>query len=174
MADRTFLIQSKVLAMATKQARGTKRTCQSNECGARFYDLDRTPIVCPVCGSIYELPSGPVAAAAATAEEKAPRRPKKPEYVAEKVLPVEETAAVEGEEVLADVEEVEEQIAAEEDETFLEQEEEEGGDVSNIIGGPVQEGGEETRWRRRRAPGGAWPRQQRPPQGTPPAQTVLR
>ena len=56
----------------------------------------------------------------------------------------EETAEVEAEEVLADVEEVEEPIAAEEDETFLEPEEEEGGDVSNIIGGPVQEGGEET------------------------------
>src|SRR3989304_399086 len=127
--------------MATKQARGTKRTCQSNECGARFYDLDRTPVVCPICGSVYELPSGPAVAAAGTAGEKAPRKAKKPEFAPGKVLAPEETAEVEAEEVLADVEEVEEPIAAEEDETFLEPEEEEGGDVSNIIGGPVQEGG---------------------------------
>ena len=31
---------------------GVKRTCQS--CGARFYDLQRTPILCPKCGSNVE------------------------------------------------------------------------------------------------------------------------
>ena len=30
-----------------KPARGIKRVCQS--CGTRFYDLGRTPIVCPSC-----------------------------------------------------------------------------------------------------------------------------
>ena len=37
----------------SKPARGTKRVCPS--CGARFYDLNRTPIVCPVCQSIYHV-----------------------------------------------------------------------------------------------------------------------
>ena len=32
---------------------GTKRVCQS--CGARFYDLARTPIVCPSCGAVFDL-----------------------------------------------------------------------------------------------------------------------
>lgn len=32
---------------------GTKRTCQS--CTARFYDLRRSPIVCPKCGEAYEV-----------------------------------------------------------------------------------------------------------------------
>lgn len=32
---------------------GTKRTCQS--CTARFYDLRRSPIVCPKCEEIYEV-----------------------------------------------------------------------------------------------------------------------
>lgn len=32
---------------------GTKRTCQG--CSARFYDLMRTPIVCPKCGTTFEL-----------------------------------------------------------------------------------------------------------------------
>lgn len=31
---------------------GQKRTCQS--CGCRFYDLTRTPIVCPKCGATVE------------------------------------------------------------------------------------------------------------------------
>ncbi len=39
--------------MSNKAARGTKRTCQG--CGARFYDLNRDPIICPVCGAEYRL-----------------------------------------------------------------------------------------------------------------------
>lgn len=34
---------------------GTKRCCQG--CSARFYDLSRTPIVCPKCGETYEVQS---------------------------------------------------------------------------------------------------------------------
>ena len=130
--------------MATKQARGTKRTCQSNECGARFYDLGRDPIICPICGTVYELASSAGAIAATAPEAKAPRKTKKPELVASPEFAAEDAApAVEGEEALADIEDGEETIATEEDETFLEEEEEEGGDMSNIIGGPVQEGEEE-------------------------------
>ncbi len=31
---------------------GLKRTCQS--CSTRFYDLSRTPIVCPKCGAVFD------------------------------------------------------------------------------------------------------------------------
>jgi len=34
---------------------GTKRTCLS--CGARFYDLQRSPIACPTCGTVFDLES---------------------------------------------------------------------------------------------------------------------
>jgi uncharacterized protein (TIGR02300 family) len=118
--------------MATKQARGTKRTCQNSDCGSRFYDLNRVPVVCPVCGTTYHIASAP--AGAVLAEEKAPRKPKK-EYVEE---PIAAGAEAEGEEALEPIE-GEEAIATEEDETFLEEEEEDGGDMSNIIGGPVSE-----------------------------------
>ncbi len=125
--------------MATKDARGTKRTCQSDECGSRFYDLNRDPIVCPICGSIYEIASNPAAAAAAAeAEARAARKAKKAEIVAEEApadLPPD------AEEALADIE-AEEPVAGAEDETFLEEEEEDGGDVTTIIGG-VEEGEEE-------------------------------
>lgn len=126
--------------MASKQARGTKRTCQNSECGSRFYDLDRDPIVCPICGSKYQIASSPMAIAAPA--EKA-RKPKKAEFEPS-AAPVEDAEEVETEEALAEAatEGEEEPAAAEADETFLE-EEEESGDVSTIIGGPVAEGDEE-------------------------------
>ena len=124
--------------MSTKAARGIKRTCQSNECGARYYDLNRDPIACPICGTIYLIAHSAVPITAAMIDEK-PRKAKK-ELVTDKELAPE--AAAEGDEALVDIEEAED-IPADDDETFLEAEEEEGGDVSNIIGGPVAEGEEE-------------------------------
>ena len=41
----------------SKPARGSKRVCPS--CGARFYDLSRTPIVCPVCQTVYQVTPPP-------------------------------------------------------------------------------------------------------------------
>ena len=41
----------------SKPARGTKRVCPS--CGARFYDLNRTPIVCPACQYSYQITPPP-------------------------------------------------------------------------------------------------------------------
>jgi len=124
--------------MATKQARGTKRSCQS--CDERFYDLDRTPIICPFCGSKYVIASSPAALAALQAEQRelAAKKAKKAAAADDEG----ELPAVEGEEALADVE-TDDTGGADDDETFLEEEEEEGGDVSNIIGGPAGEGDEE-------------------------------
>ena len=31
--------------------RGVKQTCRNEECGCSFYDLNRTPVVCPYCGT---------------------------------------------------------------------------------------------------------------------------
>ena len=117
--------------MATKKARGTKRTCQNPECGSRFYDLDRSPIVCPVCDSTYAIASAPMTAAAVEDEVK----PKKPEFADEVAATPE--PEVESTEALAEIEAGEEAGADEPDETFLEEEEEDGGDVSGIIGGNV-------------------------------------
>ncbi|MBC7831756.1 MAG: TIGR02300 family protein [Hyphomicrobium sp.] len=123
--------------MATNKDRGTKRTCQNGECGARFYDLNRSPIVCPICGSKYAIAHSPSAAAAVAQEERAQRKLKKAEF---EPAPAE----AETEEVIADVEteETDDTAAGAADETFLEEEEEDGGDVSTIIG-PVE--GEEER-----------------------------
>jgi uncharacterized protein (TIGR02300 family) len=129
--------------MATKQARGTKRTCQNEECGARFYDLNRNPIVCPVCEEMYEIASSPLTVD--VNEEKARFKGKRADYDADKGARAEDAERAEpAEESLEDLEVADEEVAAEADETFLEEEEEEGGNLSNVIGGPVAEGEEET------------------------------
>jgi uncharacterized protein (TIGR02300 family) len=118
-----------------KAQRGTKRTCQNEECGARFYDLNRDPIICSICGTVYELePAAPPVAQRA-------QRPPVKQPIVERPAP-EEPPSVEGEELVA-VEGVEEPVAADEDETFLE-EEEEPSDVSGIIDAPIEDADEKT------------------------------
>lgn len=128
---------SKVGSMATKQDRGTKRTCQNGECGARFYDLNRDPIVCPICGADYVIAHSPTPITSVQPEEKPARKAKKEEF-AEADGPEDEADSEE--EALAGVE-TDDSVDEGGDETFLEEEEEDGGDVSKIIG-PV-DGGEE-------------------------------
>jgi uncharacterized protein (TIGR02300 family) len=80
---------------------GLKRTCPT--CGAKFYDLRRETIVCPVCDSAYDperLPKprrgGPVA------------REEKPAAVVRRPVPVEDEEDVGEEDVAAvDLDEIE-------------------------------------------------------------------
>jgi uncharacterized protein (TIGR02300 family) len=124
--------------MSTKAERGTKRTCQNPECGSRFYDLNRDPILCPICQATYEIAASPLAmAAAAPLAETARRVAKKPAYDVAGTKP-DDVPEAEGDE-LAVVEGEDEPAASDDDETFLEEEEEDGSDMSNIIGGPVAE-----------------------------------
>lgn len=120
--------------MSTKQARGTKRTCQNSECGSRFYDLNRSPIVCPVCQSQYVIASAPISVADLQAEVPAPNK----EFADTSAVTPDEAPEVEAE-ALADIEPAEEAGADEADETFLEEEEEDGGDVTGIIGGVAED-----------------------------------
>ena len=128
--------------MATKAERGTKRTCQNNACGARFYDLNRDPIACPVCGTAYNIAVTAASVAAAAAQDKAARKAatKKPAFVEPEEVVADDAAVVEDAELVGAIE-GEDDTAPAADETFLEEEEEEG-DVSGIIGG-VSEGEEE-------------------------------
>ena len=129
--------------MSTKAERGTKRTCRNPECNSRFYDLNRDPIICPMCQTVFELvPTTASAAMPVGQAAMAPRAPAKqrPAYaVGEGVKPVEAPVVEADEDALPAIESDEEPAAAEEDETFLEAEEEDGSDMSNIIGGPVAE-----------------------------------
>lgn len=116
--------------MSTKAARGTKRTCQNSGCGSRFYDLNRDPITCPICGAQYVIASAPL-----TGDPNADRPVEANKEFADAGALAPGDAPEVAAEDLPDVEAGDEPVAAEEDETFLEEEEEDGGDVTGIIGG---------------------------------------
>lgn len=132
--------------MSDKQARGTKRSCQS--CNNRFYDLNRDPIVCPICSTPFVLTAVEVAAIAAEVASRP--KPAKP-TLKEKVFALPDTPPdgdeipdMESTEALAEIEGEEAEIADDETaDTFLEPEEGDEADVSGLIEGPA-EGEEET------------------------------
>ncbi|MBL8808121.1 MAG: TIGR02300 family protein [Rhodospirillales bacterium] len=92
---------------------GLKRTCQS--CGARFYDLSKSPISCPKCGAEYDP------------EVLLKSRRGKPAPVVPKPAPVEEPEPVEAE--AAEGEEEEEDAVIEDTSELGEDEE----DVAEVI-----------------------------------------
>lgn len=126
---------------------GIKRTCAS--CGAKYYDLNRDPIVCPSCGAVFALatparPERPAEPKPEPAKEQEPVEVQREEGV----VSLEEAEADGGEDTgpdvdgdsddeaaIADVEgaEIEDDVADDDsDDTFLE-EEEDGDDVSGLL-----------------------------------------
>ena len=129
--------------MSIKAERGTKRVCQS--CGSKFYDLNRDPIICPACQTVYQM-SAPSSRAPAggnnlDADDDAvlDAGQRGLEFV-----PLDEVAAGEGED-LPEIEGDEIGDVAEDDdaaldpggeeEPFLEAEDESEADVSGFVGG---------------------------------------
>ena len=62
---------------------GQKRICA--QCAARFFDLNRSPIICPTCGTEFIVPLPP--------PSRPPRAPRKFQYPAAGSAPVDEIAA---------------------------------------------------------------------------------
>jgi uncharacterized protein (TIGR02300 family) len=119
---------------------GTKRQCQN--CGAKFFDLAKDPIVCPKCGTVYQvaaLPARSSARAGKVVEEEEPE----PETAEAELVPLEEADDTADEKVAAVVPDDDIEIEDEEPaDTFLEEEEEDSDDVSTLIDGDI-EGDEE-------------------------------
>jgi uncharacterized protein (TIGR02300 family) len=125
---------------------GTKRLCAG--CGAKFYDLNKDPITCPKCGTVYEVvvvaPRGRPDAAAARAQAAQVAEAEPETNEAEFVSLEEADAEVEGgakksaAEGGEDVEDVEVEGGDEDDNTFIEETEEEDTDVTEIIGGDIE------------------------------------
>ena len=84
---------------------GLKRSCVA--CGTRFYDLARTPAVCPKCGTEQpaEQPRLRRAAPAPIPDEKLKKRAASPEAEADDI----EVEDVEGDEAIEDAEELEDE-----------------------------------------------------------------
>lgn len=129
----------------TKEARGTKRTCQNDECEAKFYDLNRDPIVCPVCSAVYKL--------ATEAQEEEIEAVAAPPVRAKTVAP--EKEAADGDEVaddddaLVSLEEADAELGDDDDDddaddTFLADDDDDPDGVEDIIGGGVSTDDEET------------------------------
>jgi uncharacterized protein (TIGR02300 family) len=114
-----------------KAERGIKRTCQNTECGVRFYDLSRDPIICPKCSTTYDLALAAPVPAIPTARTY--QRPVK-KQVADVVGPV---VAEEGED-LEVIEAEEEPTTAEDDDTLIEEVEDDSPDVTGIIDAPIE------------------------------------
>ena len=116
---------------------GVKRLC--GNCGAKFYDLSRDPIVCPKCSTVFVPPvatrsRAEAAAAPAVAEEEvAAPEAAEAEFVsledADKESEGAKAVVVEGVE-----EEVEVDDESLDDAAFIVPEEDEEDDVTDIIG----------------------------------------
>lgn len=133
--------------MATKEARGTKRTCQNPDCESRFYDLNNDPIVCPHCEAVYKLT--PEQVAEAESEDKVdPKTAAAAGNGATDEAEAGDGAEIEEDDALVSLEDAEEDDVEdtsddEEDNTFLEDDDDDDGNVSDILGGSVGEDGED-------------------------------
>jgi uncharacterized protein (TIGR02300 family) len=129
---------------------GTKRLCA--HCSAKFYDLTKDPILCPKCGKVYEAapvvtrgrpePAVVVAPrpAPAPVEEVAVPEPQEAELVSLEEADAEAQGAKKPagtSEPDAEEEEVEMDETLD-DATFIEEQEEEDADVTDIIGGDIE------------------------------------
>ena len=106
---------------------GMKRQCQN--CAAKFFDLNRNPIVCPKCDTVFQVAAASRAhARAAAADDDEAAQPGAAELVS-----LEDAEAGEGKAVAAATEGIEIDDDSPADETFLEEEEEENDDVAGLI-----------------------------------------
>ena len=128
---------------------GTKRLCAS--CGVRFYDLNKSPIVCPKCETVFVPP----VLTRARPEPAAAAKPVAPASVVEPVVPEtpeaefvsleDADAEAQGKKPLAAVtpgaegEEAEvEMDESLDDAAFIEEQEEGDPDVTDIIGETIE------------------------------------
>ena len=131
---RPALFWNRDITHVAKPELGGKHQCQN--CGAKFFDLNRDPIVCPKCGTVFQ--GAPAAAAraqpASAKEEEADETTTTGDA---ELISLEDAEAPEEKAAAAidDDVEVEDDDSAED--TFLEEEEEEDDDVSGLIDGDI-------------------------------------
>ena len=113
---------------------GIKRQCQN--CGAKFFDLNRAPILCPKCGATFQPAAVTRAAprAAAAVDDDADTENPNVELVSleDADAPDEKVAVVPDDDI-----EIEDDDTA--DETFLEEEEGDADDVTALIDSDIED-----------------------------------
>ena len=130
---------------------GTKRVCPDT--GRKFYDLNKDPVISPYTGKVVavEMPTSRArpdqaaaaqraAAAAAPAEEAAAPEPQEAELVSLEDADAEAQGAKGAVETAEpDIEEEVEMDESLDDAAFIEEQEEEDADVTDIIGGDIED-----------------------------------
>jgi uncharacterized protein (TIGR02300 family) len=112
---------------------GSKRQCQN--CGAKFFDLNKDPIICPKCATVFQAAPRSRVAAKAEEEENEVATPAGVEVVSLDEVEASEEKAAEPAVDDIDVEDDTDDNAP--DDPFLEEEEEDDDDVSNLIDGDI-------------------------------------
>jgi uncharacterized protein (TIGR02300 family) len=113
---------------------GAKRQCQN--CSTKFFDLNREPIICPNCGTVFQ--AVPLARAARVTPAARDEGDVEAETAGAEIVSLEDAEAGEKVEVVAEDDiEVDDDVAA--DDTFLEEEEEESDDVADLIDGDIED-----------------------------------
>jgi uncharacterized protein (TIGR02300 family) len=125
--------------MSIKAARGTKRVCQN--CGSKFYDLNRAPITCPICESIYQQTETRGKAIAGNAVVDEDDDAISPTMANVDIVSLDEVAEAENElpeiddDGLVEIDDDDTDLKADADEPFIEDEDDSGDDVSGLLGG---------------------------------------
>ena len=126
---------------------GTKRVCPDT--GRKFYDLNKDPVISPYTGKVVpvEMPTtrarpeqaaATPRAAAALAEEAAVPEPQEAEFVSLEDADAEAQGA-KGAVETPDIEEDVEMDESLDDAAFIEEQEEEDANVTDIIGGDIED-----------------------------------
>ena len=111
---------------------GAKRQCQA--CGAKFFDLNKDPIVCPKCGTVFQGAARTRVAVKEDEEETELAAPPGVDVVSlDEVEAGEEKAA----ETVVDDIDVEDESPESEEDAFLPEAEEDDDDVTNLIDGDI-------------------------------------
>jgi uncharacterized protein (TIGR02300 family) len=114
---------------------GSKRQCQN--CGTKFFDLSKDPIVCPKCGTVFQTIAAAPARAAARA---APEDDTEAEPGNVELVSLEDADATDDKAATTTEEDIEiDDDGGTADETFLEEEEEGSDDVSDLIDGDIED-----------------------------------
>ena len=126
---------------------GIKRLCAN--CGAKFYDLNKDPIHCPKCGTVYVV-APVVSRGRPEPAPVVPRRLSRSRRSSCRSRPKVETVSLEEADAeaqgtkkptTAEPGAEEEEVEIDEtldDDTFIEEQEEEDADVTDIIGGDIE------------------------------------
>ncbi len=127
---------------------GSKHKCQN--CGTKFFDLNKDPVVCPKCGEVQTMTAmpSPVRATRAAPAAAVNRNTDDDEADTEsgaEVMSLEDADQPEDGQVVAagtedeaDIEADDDAATADDDDTFLEEEEDDDSNVSDLIDGDIE------------------------------------